>query len=320
MAILYSIRLSLKFYIFDSYKYFISYNNEMKYFIENNLFYIKYTNTNFYKYYCKIFDLYGLKYNKNNKKNSILLDISDYTFIENITDKLQLFQIFFDFNIKLKKINIYISEIVYQDLIIFKHKLHKYLILGCNLSEINKNNFYLDNLRLNLSQPISVQIKYLIFIRKVTKTILDKITSLFYKFQLTIICNECVDTSLPIYNINLSSTKFLNSVFTFLSNNKDILLYSDIIVIFDNDFFENIFQHDFINSLENILIIGNLSEKTILDKDFHNIINNVKNVKRTNIYKDYTQIILSSTYLDKMLVKIIDKNIEELSIICNNSD
>jgi len=291
----------------------------MNYYSDNKILHLRYKNIENFVTYCKLFNKFSIKYIKNKYKKSIDLDLEDFDIIQRVDNKLKLYQILYDFFNKLSKIEINETNLDLENLIIVKHKVHKYFILGMTFNNVQNKLNRLNYFDYQTDKPITKQLKFLIFIPICNENVINNIELFFYNYEITVFTSSKVKLfNLPI--ITISEITNLKSILYFLKNNSDLLSYFDIIVIFDNTFFENIFQNDFILSLDNYIIVGNISNKSILDKKYENILRNYNNVNfncNPVIYSNYSQILFSSYFLNENINLFLDKDIEELSLLCS---
>ena len=285
----------------------------MKYFSDNQKLHIRFSTIQNYFSYSKLFEKFSISISKSKYLKSIDLNLDSFTLYSNITNKFKLFLILYDFQLKLSKIGFYINDIEFDHLIVLKHQVHKYFILGANISP---HSHSILPLHFNIHTSLTKQIRYLIIIPICNLNMLPLIESFFFSYQITIFTSSHFEnTSLPIYTIPCDSN--LQSYLHFMNNHLELLSYFDIVVIFDNTFFENIFQNDFLLSLDNFLIVGNISNISIMDSKYKNIRDLFPKITSLPvIYNNYTQIIFSSFFLQNNIKHILNKNIDEISIIC----
>ena len=191
----------------------------MNYYSDNKTFHLRYKNIENYLTYCKLFNKFSIKYIKNKYKKSIDLYLEDFDIIQRVDNKLKLYQILYDFFNKLSKIEINESNLDLENLIIVKHKVHKYFILGMTFNNVQNRLNYFDY---EIEKPISKQLKYLIFIPICNENVIKNIELFFYNYEITVFTSSKVKLfNLPIITIseitNLKSILYFFTVWSTLS-------------------------------------------------------------------------------------------------------
>ena len=291
---------------------------------ENNLI-VKFYNYHSYIQYCKIFKFYNIEILNNNFKLKIIFSLKKFNLITDIKDKCLFNQILVSFLDCLKKCNTKILDIDINQLLIIQNTYSlKYIILGLNLGYLYNNlTNNICKISSTFSNTVCGDLKYLFFFENVNEGLFKELESFFYNNNLSILSIDKANINkYPIYRIN-KCNNYLNSIFQFLNTNKNFLTNVDLICIYKEKFYNNVFNEIFMKKFNQFKILGDKFNKNILSNNkYLKILKKLANIKKNEnlilslIYQDYNQIIISTVFLKKILYLIEDNiDIEELSII-----
>jgi hypothetical protein len=298
----------------------------------NNLA-IKFINYNDYTSYLILFKYLNHSIQFNSFKKKIYLNIDNWIILKEINEISKLYNCCITFDKIIKNCGLYISNInINNILILYNKKINTYIILGLNISKNTSNINMIDIFKYNYNININGSIKLLnllFFIPNINNDVYNKLSEDIYKYNLNIVTQDSNFECLPIVNMNNDNNKYLSNVLKFIYLNIEEILNIDYIIISNNEYSNELFNSSYLSQIKNYDILGEKQDITISENQkirevVENLFSNdkmkIKNIDLSRIYKNYKYIILNTQFIKYNIDKLIYKDIQEISIICNYYD
>ena len=292
--------------------------------------FMKYTD---YTSYLLIFKYLNPNITTNSFKKTIFLNIDNWIIIKEINEISKLYNCCITFNKIIKNCGLYISN-TYTDniLILYNKKNNIYIILGLNisknLSSINIIDVFKYNYNINITNSIKL-LNLLFFIPKINKIVYNQLSEDIYKYNLNVVSQNTDFNHLPIVNMKNDNNKYLSNVLKFIYLNIEKINSIDYIIISSNEYSNELFNSNYLSQIKNYDILGEKQDITISENQkirelveelFCNDKMKIKNIDLSRIYKNYKYIILNTQFIKYNIDKLLQKDIQEISIICNYYD
>ena len=291
----------------------------------NNL-HIKYNNYYNFTLYKKLLKKVVPKVEYDNPNLNIKLKLDNIAIITSICSKLDFNKIFYNFEIFLEKNDMSVRGINYKNILVLKNLMNnRFIIFGFILQNKYKEMTLLfKNFNNSYQKSIYKDLNYLLFFDNIDTNTLNQLETYLYSYNQSIISNNTIKSNLPIYSLLEYSDDYLKSVITTLHENRLYINDYDLIVIFKDKFYDSIFSENMLSMLDKYYIAGENKKNSIFScEDDKNLITNLMNkypncqFNLENVYADYDFIIISSSFLYTIIEDLINKNINQISIILN---
>jgi hypothetical protein len=240
------------------------------------------------------------------------------------------------FNNSLKIKNIFVEKFNQNNiLVLLNNNNKKYTILGLTLSteESNIYNIISRDLNVSISDNIS-DLSYLVFTNKLHNSDIESINNLVFSNKISIIAtnqdilNNTSFKNLPIAIMKTYYSRYLSNVLRFIKINKNEIKNVKYIVVSKDIFDSSLFSKELFSQFKNYLIIGNKTQKTIMNPKFTKIIktlfkNNdtgMKDIDLNMIYSDYKHLIFRTKYIMNIIDIIQEFDIEQMSLYLSYYD
>ena len=173
-------------------------------------------------------------------------------------------------------------------------------------------------------------LQYLYFTDSLNSEIEQNLSDAIYKYDISLVSDKFPGNKfLPIITMKTKYSIFLSNVLFFIQYNIDKISNSNYIIISKNGFNSHFLDKDYILSIRNYEIIGEKNTNgistgsknlNIIKELFNKNYTGIKDIDIDSIYQSYKYIIFNTKFLVTIIDKLQQKDILELSIICNYYD
>jgi len=299
---------------------------------QNNLV-IRFNKINDFTSYLKIIkSLMFIDYKSNIMKKRIEISLDLLVILDKISDACLLYRCVNNFNKTLNLNNLQVSDIDISNIVILYNKLHdKYLILGINFGGATNNlsDLFDKYFGINLNSFID-NLQYLYFIDSLNEEIEQNLSESIFKYDISLACDKIpTNKFLPIITMKTKYSIFLSNALFFIQYNIEKISNSNYIIISKNGFNSHFLDKDYILTIKNYEIIGEKDNSgisngsknlNIIKELFSKNYTGIKDIDIDSIYQSYKYIIFNTKFLVTIIDKLQQKDILELSIICNYYD
>jgi len=303
------------------------------YTLDHNNLIIRFNKIADFTSYLKIIkSLIFIKYASNIMKKRIEISLDSFVIISNINDACLLYRCVNNFNKTIISNDLDVSDLDISNIVVLYNKTHdKYLILGINFGDVTNNllNLFDKYFGINLNS-FTKNLQYLYFTDSLNSEIEQNLSDAIYKYDISLASDKFPGNKfLPIITMKTKYSIFLSNVLFFIQCNIDKISNSNYIIISKNGFNSHFLDKDYILSIRNYEIIGEKNTNgistgsknlNIIKELFNKNYTGIKDIDIDSIYQSYKYIIFNTKFLVTIIDKLQQKDILELSIICNYYD
>lgn len=303
------------------------------YSLDHNNLIIRFNKIADFTSYLKIIkSLIFIKYASNIMKKRIEISLDSFVIISNINDACLLYRCVNNFNKTIISNDLDVSDLDISNIVVLYNKTHdKYLILGINFGDVTNNllNLFDKYFGINLNS-FTKNLQYLYFTDSLNSEIEQNLSDAIYKYDISLVSDKFPGNKfLPIITMKTKYSIFLSNVLFFIQYNIDKISNSNYIIISKNGFNSHFLDKDYILSIRNYEIIGEKNTNgistgsknlNIIKELFNKNYTGIKDIDIDSIYQSYKYIIFNTKFLVTIIDKLQQKDILELSIICNYYD
>ena len=299
---------------------------------QNNLV-IRFNKINDFRAYLKIVkSLVFIDYKSNFMKKKLEISLEPFVIINNIDDICLLYRCVYNFEKTLKYGDLQPYDIDISNIIILYNKSNdKYIIFGINFGDTNNELLDLFGKYFNINlKSFTNNLQYLYFTDTLDNEIEDNFSKDIFNYDISLVTSNIPNNKyLPIVTMKTQYSKFLSNVMFFIKYNIDEISNSNYIIVSKNGFNSHFLDKKYILSIRNYEIIGEKNTNgiangsknlNIIKELFNKNYTGIKDIDIDSIYQSYKYIIFNTKFLITIIDKLQQKDILELSILCNYYD